>query len=227
MNTGSHKHEAVEFESFESLGLDSPALPFRPVRLWVFVITGFLQSRGTRSRMIALWKQAHDVLNHPEIVVALRHWNCDWEAEAEFVYRLSSTRTRVVTFAYSYGAGWGVPQLAEHLAGRGVDVTRAILSDPVHRHPSILCRWTSLFPGLIPVSIPENVHHVESYRQSMNWPRAHRLIAEGNLTTITKPIDLGVPHQSMDDHPTFIGRCLEEVQALALEENLNKGHRET
>lgn len=178
---------------------------------WIYVITGFTQTRATRSRMVELWKELYDKYASPETLVYLRKWRSDWRAEAEHVFRLApdgqhATTPQIKIFAYSWGAGWGFTQFARALGQRGLRVTAAVLSDPVYRHPYFLGQWRTIFYEW-PIVIPDNVDEVFTYYQRKNWPCGHVLERSSENTTLHKPIKLQAVHSAMDDQPAFLGRC--------------------
>jgi len=187
---------------------------------WIYVITGFTQTRATRSRMVSLWKELYDEHASPETLVELRQWRSNWKAEAEHVFRLAPddqdlTTPRIKIFAYSWGAGWGFTRFARALGRRGLRVTSTVLCDPVYRHPYRLGHWRTLlhrpsWPCCLdrfPIVVPENVDEVYSYYQRKNWPCGHTLKAASPQTTIHHPIKLQAVHSAMDDQPQFLARC--------------------
>ncbi len=182
---------------------------FVPVSQWLYVITGFTQTRATRSRLVELWKELYDRYVEPHVIVALRAWNTDWKAEAEHVLRLAPDQQEEITikvFAYSWGAGWGLVRFARALGARGLRVQTAVLSDPVYRHPYWLGQWRTLLSRW-PIVIPANVGEVYSYYQRQNWPRGHKLVAAGKDTVLQHPIQLQATHDAMDEQPQFLTRC--------------------
>lgn len=70
-------------------------------------------------------------------------WKTDWKSTAEWIYRWSgydqlepngsSGPPTIMIVAYSWGAGWGLRQLCEYLADRGLKVQVVVASDAV-RH---------------------------------------------------------------------------------------------
>ena len=186
---------------------------------WIYVITGFTQTRATRSRMVELWKELYDEYASPSTLVELRQWRWNWKAEAEHVFRLApddqnASIPRVKICAYSWGGGWGFTRFAQALGHRGLPVTSAVLSDPVYRHPYILGHWRTImhrpnwpFLDWWPIVVPDNVDEVYSFYQRKNWPCGHMLQAAGRQTTIHHPVKLQAVHSAMDDQPEFLARC--------------------
>lgn len=185
-------------------------MTFSPVAEWIYVITGFTQTRATRSRMIDLWKELYDQHAKPDTLVELRAWNANWQAEAEHVLRMTADDAVdppvIKIFGYSWGAGWGFTQFAKQLGARGLRVTSVVLSDPVYRHPYFLGQWRTLFSGW-PILIPPNVDEVYSYYQRQNWPCGHTLKRSSAGTDLHHPIKLQAVHSAMDDQPQFLARC--------------------
>lgn len=170
---------------------------------WVYVIPGFTQTRGTRTRLIDLWADFHAEYAGPSAVVQLQPWCSDWASEAEFIARSSRTYPRIFVVAYSWGAGYGFVQLAKHLADRGLDVLRAWLIDPVYRHRYWLGQWRAFVPS-VPITVPANVKRVSWWRQDKSYPKGHDLRAAAQSTHVEDPHWLNVGHVHMDDHrPTL------------------------
>ena len=181
----------------------------------IYVIPGFLQDLGTRTRLIDLWQSLHGQLCGVHCSVQLRPWNSDWNAEAEFISRLSDDRPRVVTIGYSWGAGWGVVQLAKQLAKRGLGIKRACLIDPVYRHQYALGNWRAFIPW-VPITIPRNVQRVTWWRQRQSWPMGHNLRAKHTGRTIIEPPGLiQADHAHMDDQESVIKQCREIAMEVA------------
>lgn len=192
---------------------------FDPVKSWLYVITGYLQTRGTRTRLVGLWKRLHDCYASPSTVVALCPWSTDWDAEAEFVYRLSCKfgRPSVRVFAYSWGAGWGFTRFACALGRRSIHVTDAVLSDPVYRHGYRLGNWRALvrWPR---IAIPPTVRRAEYFTQDAGWLRGHKLRAVGPNTILEGPREVvRSTHGAMDERPEFLNRCLEVAADVVAE----------
>lgn len=170
---------------------------------WCYVIEGFLQTAGSRTRLIDCWQQLHGALCDDEHSIQLRTWKADWAAEAELLDRLSVKDPTVVLIGYSWGAGWGAMQMAKHLDKRGVRVTRALLIDPVYRHRYWLGNWRAFVPW-IPIRVPANVDHVTWWRQKRNLPRAHPLVG-GVKIDAAQLVDCD--HQHMDDAHIVVEAC--------------------
>jgi len=182
----------------------------RPINRWCYVITGFLQNAGTRTRMIELWRGLHAVSGHASRA-ELRPWDSNWDAEAELIMRLSSpnpkTPPTILIFAYSWGAGWGAMRLARALDERGVAVNCMVLSDPVYRHWYWAGNWRAFVPW-IPITVPGNVMQVRSFRQAKNWPRAHAIKAAlPGFTEVWPPVTINATHQNMDEAGAFLTEC--------------------
>jgi len=187
-----------------------------PMKNWTYIITGFTQHCGTRTRLIDLWAKLHAESDPRTDAVLLRSWKSDWDSEAEFVFRLNGQDPSIRICGYSWGAGWGAIQLCRALQRRGLAVERLALIDPVHRHPSPLRRWRTLFPSLVPIASPGNVASpVLWFGQRENWPRSHQI-------TETRFVDGGMirvacRHEHMDDNITVMLRCHEFLTRKAIQ----------
>lgn len=174
---------------------------------WCYVITGFLQHSGTRTRQIDTWAALHRA-GGPEFRAELRPWNSNWDAEAEFIFRMSPSydQPKIAIFGYSWGAGWGAVQLCKALEARGVKVANLVLADPVYRHAYWAGNWRAFVPW-VPITIPCNVGEVDWLRQTTTHPMGHDLRAACASTRINPARHLSVSHVHMDEQPEFIAAC--------------------
>lgn len=178
----------------------------------LYVITGFLQDRGSRSGLVDLWAKLHAEHAGRNTTVRLCPWNAQWDAEAEFLLRISEPNPTVGVVAFSWGAGWGFVHLAKQLRKRGLAIRHGCLIDPVYRHRYILGNWRAFVPG-IPILIPRNVERVTWWRQNQTWPRGHQLLGFGK-TRIENPGIEDVGHVFMDDHAPILEVCRDKMEAL-------------
>lgn len=172
---------------------------------WLYVVTGFLQTAGTRTRLVEFWSEAHAAYCDRETAVLLRTWNAPWAAEAELAFRLSDGWPEITGVFYSWAGGWGMRQFARQLQRRGLQLDNAILIDPVYRHPYPWGQWRTLLPWW-PITIPGNVRNVWAWRQSMNWPKGHALRCESKQTAIHCYEQVAATHENMDDSPYVLAQ---------------------
>lgn len=183
-----------------------PGLPRPCIQRWVVVISGFLQDEGQPTGMVGLWASLHHDLSSSYTRVELRSWDDDWQTVAEFIWRQRppGDGLDVCIFAYSWG-GPSAMALAEELGLRGIAVRHMVLSDPVYRHRwkfwRVFWRWPR-------ISVPPNVRFVSWFRQHMDWPEGHDLVAEDpDRTAIRPPTVLARGHSTMDDANRFHRVC--------------------
>lgn len=179
------------------------------IATWQIVISGFTQREGSATGCHRVWEQLHSLFAAPDTHVALREWDSDWAQFAEHIRVSSVDNPTIIVSAYSWGAGYGVVQLAKELKRRGRFISCAVLSDPVYCHPLWFMRWAAMVDWR-PVTIPSNVHDVRWFYQRENRPRAYRLRSERRaLSVIRKGREItGVDHQGMDDLQAFHDECL-------------------
>ena len=72
-----------------------------------------------------------------DVLVYIREWNTDWESFAKEINSIEPTE--VLVCAYSWGGGFGMPQLAKRLLA---PVT-CVLCDPVYRSKTLVGRCRS------------------------------------------------------------------------------------
>lgn len=214
-----------------------------PVKNFLQCIPGFLQSRAQSNQGLPIL--AHELVvdyNFTGLAqVELDEWNTDWNTQAEWIYRLALPETpKVMVVAYSWGAGYGFTRLARALRDRGIEITHAVLSDPVyHLGPrwchSILGKYFSpaqikayypyffctrklidwhLLPPRPTIAVPDNVLAVDYFIQRNSKLCGHELRPESTKTKINRiPVDYRT-HTNMDDLPEFRNRCRVVAQEL-------------
>lgn len=153
-------------------------------------------------------------------------WDADWREKADEIANITKyygETPRVAIFGYSWGAGYGAMQLASELYGRGFEVEKCVLSDPVYRHPWPLFRWLAMLGGsefsrlhiLAPpvIRLPPNIKETWVFHQRMNAPRGHRIAAGGN-TIVHPSVELHRVHGEMDDAPEFHKCAMEAARQM-------------
>jgi len=194
---------------------------------WIIPISGYTQGRKHRTGLSSLWLELHKEFTDPKVCVfPVLPWKHDWATLARFIDvhsdRTNGTKPKVCIIGYSWGGGWAAQQLAEQLRVCGLEVDRMVLADPVYRSKFIVCRWRTILRRggamscFVPsISIPSNVLHVQSTRQSNNWPQAHKLEPDSSTTRIEKPIkDPERNHNQMDESPIFLNMASAAVREL-------------
>lgn len=179
------------------------------IKTWHVVISGFTQKEGSATGCHRLWEQLHSMFAAPDTHVALREWDSDWRQFAEHIRVSSVDSPTILVASYSWGAGYGLVNLAKHLKRRSKFISCAVLSDPVYCHPVWAMRWLAMLDWR-PITIPSNVHDVRWFFQRENRPRAYRLRPERkSLNCIRDGLEItGVDHQGMDDLEAFHDEAL-------------------
>lgn len=216
-----------------------------PVKDWLICIGGFMQDRSLATSGIC--GLAHELRDeYPQVLVDYEPWKCDWNSTAEWIFRWSrfdsrnahGTPPRIMAVAYSWGAGWGLIQLAKHLADRGLWIDAAVVSDAV-RH--IGWQWShyiglSQLAAYIPywsIEKPDNILDLHWFRQNRKrslladfkrgctWLYGHQWVEQSKSgRLVTCPNGYGVPyanHTNMDDAPPFHDKVFEVADKLFLE----------
>ena len=181
------------------------------------VIGGFTQRRDRMHGMMRLSEKLHDqIKTGPDVRIWYCRWCEPWKRYAEYVWILGSIvdEVEVSIYAYSWGAGWGAMQLAEHLGRAGISVKIMVLSDPVYRHPWPILRFAALLPGKR-IKIPPKVRQVFSYYQRVNKPQGHELVTTSQRTLLHPPVELKCTHEKMDDTKYFHEMCLKQAGICA------------
>jgi hypothetical protein len=118
----------------------------------IVVISGFTQHNHQNTGSRQLWRELKKrAYLHAEsdVDVYLKEWNTDWKDYAKYINSLEPTE--VLVCAYSWGGGFGMPQLCKRL----VAPVTCVLCDPVYHSTTKLGRWWALFDRSI--RVPKNV----------------------------------------------------------------------
>lgn len=176
------------------------------IKDWHLVISGFTQHEGRMHGCLRLAQELR-ALSSPQTFVGLREWDSNWERIAEHMQLVSDWNDRdpvIRLYAYSWGCGNGVVQLAEQLAMRGLKIQHVVMADPVYY--SRLPLWLARGIGVLrrgTVDVPANIQRVSWLRQFKNIPGGCDLRAVGDATAIEAPIELQIPHEQVDDAEAF------------------------
>ena len=182
------------------------------IPVWHLVISGFTQTLEKPSGCQNLWEKLRSERSNGETVVDLEPWNADWAGIAELIWRFRPARKppRVFCYAYSWGGGWGFPQLAGELLKRGIEIQHAVLCDAVYRPKCRLFLIESLLRSSR-VIVPANVREVDWFYQREGLPMGHEVVAaDPEQTDIHPGVQIfGVTHHYMDDQSCWWEKCRE------------------
>jgi hypothetical protein len=159
----------------------------------IIVISGFTQQNHENTGSKELWRQLRmerDLCDARNVLVYLREWNTDWDDFAEEINNLAPSD--VLVCAYSYGGGFGMPQLAKRLLA---PVT-CILCDPVYRSKTLLGRWKAFFDRKI--NVPANVTVKHHFVQRAKWWQLDGDPLKGGKSLCNTTI-LDYTHNEMDE----------------------------
>ena len=170
------------------------------------VVSGFGQDRGDPTGCDKLWRRLYSEFASAETLVLFCEWDQDMDAVARMIWRHSGSNGEsplVTLAAYS----WGLPtaiKLSKQLWRRGIQTEVLTSCDGVYRRLWRL--WAVWFRHPV-VSIPPCIRRVEPFRQKVDWPFGHQLVAEDDQRTVisaTRWADRG--HFTMDELPGFQAR---------------------
>lgn len=187
------------------------------VKTWIVCISGYLQDEGDAQGIPELHNKVHSLYEDSTTWTVFCKWNEDWRAKAEWIRRLSADNVRVIVFAYSWGVGHGLVQLAKELRRHRIYIQTAVCSDGVRysRFP-VLRNLLAYLPFISwsKIVIPNNVREVWWFIQRNTWLRGHDIVAEGRQTI--HPLELddnSGTHQNMDESKPFQDKCIEVADA--------------
>lgn len=175
------------------------------IKQFDIVISGFTQTRAKPAGLDTIFTDLQE-LSSPERYVNYCSWKDDFDAVAEFMFRISEgTKPIIRIYAYSWGCGHGFVALSRALAKRGLRVKCAALCDPVWC--GLLC-WEALISWHIKqIPKPDNVDKVVYIRQQMNKPSGVEVVG-GEFKGF-----LPYTHQNIDDSPEYRALCKEVANA--------------
>ena len=163
----------------------------------IIIISGFTQKMHQDTGSRQLWRKMHvadDLCANRDVLIALKEWDSDWKQYAKYINSLKVSE--VLICAYSWGGGYGMPQLAKRLKA---PVT-CVLCDPVYRSKTILGRWAAFCDWKI--NIPVNVTVAKHFIQKSKWWQLDGDLLKGGKS-LCEPTLLEYTHTEMDDSPEY------------------------
>ena len=161
----------------------------------IIVISGFTQKKHQNTGSKQLWRRLRGLPNHwieQDTLIQLKEWNSDWKAYARYINSLKPTE--VLICCYSWGGGYGMPQLSKRLE---CDVS-VVACDPVYRSPTILGRWWALFDRKI--KLDKNVKVVGWLSQRGDYLDGDKLVGG---KSICRERTFNYDHTSIDNSPEY------------------------
>lgn len=163
----------------------------------IVVISGFTQQNHENTGSKQLWRELYKrayLHDEGDTKVYLREWNTDWKAFSEEINRREPTE--VLVCAYSYGGGFGMPQLCKRL----VAPVTCVLCDPVYRSKTLIGRWKAFFDKSI--NVPVNVSVVAHFVQRAKWYQLDGDPLKGGFSLCSQTI-LDYTHTEMDNSTEY------------------------
>lgn len=218
-----------------------------PISNLIQFIPGYLQNRGQADQGVpGICKEF--IVNYDFKGLAhteLDEWNSDWNSQAEAMYRNSfgADQIKIMVVAYSWGCGFGFVQLAKYLRDRGLEITHAVLADPVYHwgprwmhgiripgtetfiglsqikayYPYFHCTRKLIKLHLLPprpkIVVPDNVRHVDFFLQENSALHGHELKFESTTTTFNKRKDGRAGVEVMFRNHSNMDDCPEFIKA--------------
>jgi hypothetical protein len=159
----------------------------------IICISGFTQKNHENTGSRQLWRKLRmerDLCDARDVKVYLREWKTDWKAFSKEINALEPTE--VLVCAYSWGGGFGMPQLCKRL----VAPVTCVLCDPVFRSKTLVGRWAAFCDWKI--NVPENVSVVAHLIQEAKWWELDGDPLKGGKSLCDTTI-LDYTHTGMDD----------------------------
>jgi hypothetical protein len=159
----------------------------------IIVISGFTQKNHENTGSRQLWRKLRmerDLCDARDTLVYLREWKTDWKAFAKEINSLEPTE--VLVCAYSWGGGFGMPQLTKRL----VAPVTCVLCDPVFRSKTLIGRWAAFCDWKI--NVPVNVTVKRHFIQRAKWYELDGDPLNGGRSLCSQTI-LDYTHTEMDN----------------------------
>lgn len=180
--------------------------------LIVQLISGFTQTEETWNGVQELREELLSELDEYSALsvrVRLNPWGANWYENARQIYMLRERYPKepftVIVFAYSWGVGSGLVNLAKYLDRFGVDIAKAVISDGIYRHWFTVGNWRLLW-GDSRIVLPSNVLSIEGFYQETSTPMGRRPVS--SVATCEPWMKLRLPHVEMDDARPWRQRCV-------------------
>jgi len=174
----------------------------------IIVISGFTEKDHEQTGSFKLWDKLRYRYAGEDCVVLLKEWNEDWKSFASQLKYMGVTRVQVN--AYSWGAGYGLKELAKYHRFP----IFAVLCDPVYYSKWITGRWRALLVktrkllgGVIKYN--DNVRVREWFNQVNNTPRGDKVKA---FFMPDNPITLDCTHGNIDDSCFYHNAAIDEAK---------------
>ena len=161
----------------------------------IVIISGAFQKSYQETGSRRLWRKLcmeRDLCATRGAIVQIKEYNSDWKKYAEYIN--SRNPPEVLVCCYSWGAGFGMPQLSKRLQ---CDVS-AVVCDPVHHSKTIWTRWMALFNKSI--KLPKNVSVVGWISQKANTPGGDKLKGGKSICPEHR---INLKHTEMDDSEEY------------------------
>ena len=163
----------------------------------IVVISGFTQKNHQDTGSRQLWRKLRmerDLCVGRDVLVYIREWNTDWESFAKEINSIEPTE--VLVCAYSWGGGFGMPELTKRL----VAPVTCVLCDPVFRSKTIFGRWAAFCDWKI--KVPKNVDVIAHLIQKSKWHELDGDLLKGGKS-LCEPTILKYTHAEMDNSKEY------------------------
>lgn len=162
----------------------------------IVVISGFTQQNYENTGSKNLWRKLRMERdfskNNTDVIIELKEWDTDWKEYAKYINSLEPSE--VFICCYSWGAGYGMPQLAKRLECE----VRAVVCDPVKRSMTWFGRWFAFLD--MKIHVPKNVSVLGWLSQRGDWLDGDKLVG-GKSICYERILDY--KHTEIDDSKDY------------------------
>ena len=163
----------------------------------IIIISGFTQKTYQKTGSRHLWRKIHlldDLCAESDVLIDLKEWDSDWSYYAKFINSLNPESVFIA--CYSWGGGFGMPELAKDLE---CDVS-VVACDPVFRSKTPFARWMAFADKKIKLS--DNVSIIGWVGQRDSWYKLDGDTFEGGKYICEQEV-LDYSHTEIDNSPEY------------------------
>lgn len=161
---------------------------------------GFTEKLGGQTGIRQIWRDVVPLQDDATLVPLPLVWNTDPKQLALLIANETTPQSKIFAVPYSWGAGYGFVQVARELQNLNRTVSKVWLIDPVYHSDTVLGRWRAMTNWFLPptIRLPENVERAVMYYQTVDKPRAHRVITHDGQE-IERVLVPDVGHRKIDN----------------------------
>jgi hypothetical protein len=171
----------------------------------IIVVSGFTEKLENNTGSREIWHKLFERYSD-KADVWLFHWKANWRGWATMLEKMEASE--VLVCAYSWGAGFGLRELAKHYSG----AISCVLCDPVYYSKFWLTKWRAITDKFWRPTIKysDNVTVKEWFTQIEDQPGNDNVYALNMPKTVT--VLKGQDHRSIDNSKEYHDAAIREAE---------------